>query len=48
MYESKKNKIKSTSCCYNTFVIQHDVFRFEISVNNPVRVKVTQGQSDLP
>lgn len=29
-------------------VIEHDVFRFEVPIDDPVRVKVTQSQSDLP
>lgn len=28
-------------------MIEHDVFRFEVPVNDPVGVKVTEGQGDL-
>lgn len=30
-----------------TLVIKHDVFRFEVSVNNPVGVEMTESQCDL-
>lgn len=30
-----------------TLVIKHDVFRFEVSVNNPVGMQVAEGQRDL-
>lgn len=30
-----------------TLVIKHDVLRFEVSVNYPIGVKVTQGHRDL-
>lgn len=31
-----------------TLLIEHDVFRFEVSVQDPIGVQVAQGQGDLP
>lgn len=33
--------------CGVTLVIKHDVFRFQVSVNNPIGVEMTEGQRDL-
>lgn len=30
-----------------TLLIEHDVLRLEVSVDDPTRVEVTQGQGDL-
>lgn len=35
------------ACVGATLLIEHDVFRFEVSVNDTTRVEVTKGQGDL-